>query len=178
MCLRSFDIASMFAHAEEWLQAVFGDAAAAPLQPQQVAARTVAVFAIGLAVVRAGKTRLMGRVTSIDVLLAFILGSLLSRGITGGASIMDTAVASVTLIGLHWLLTDLTWRWHGFGKLIKGSALLIVKDGHPVKETLGSTHISSHDLDEGLRLHGVGSVEDVHLAYEERNGEISVLPRK
>jgi uncharacterized membrane protein YcaP (DUF421 family) len=40
------------------------------------------------------------------------------------------------------------------------------------------SHVSEHDLFEGLRLHGVERLEDVKLAYKERNGEISVIRRE
>ncbi len=60
------------------------------------------MYLAGLVVVRIGKSRLISRTTSLDVILGFILGSLLSRGITGHASISGTIVASAVIVAVHW----------------------------------------------------------------------------
>jgi len=67
------------------------------------------VYVIGVAIVRLGKSRLIGRSTSLDVILGFILGSLLSRGITGHASISGTAVRSAALVAMHWWFTAVAY---------------------------------------------------------------------
>src|SRR5947209_3492462 len=92
--------------AQRWLHEIFGgDIPDDPLKLHQIAARAVVVYLVGLLIVRIGKSRVISRVTSLDVILGFILGSLLSRGITGHASISGTAVASAAIIFVHWLFT-------------------------------------------------------------------------
>ena len=89
-----------------------GDYPADPLKLHQIAARATIIFLLGLAIVRLGKSRLIARVTALDIILGFILGSLLSRGITGHASISGTLVASATIVFIHWLLTFIACRRH------------------------------------------------------------------
>src|SRR5215212_3593674 len=91
-----------------------GDVPEQPLALHQVAARAVVIYLIGIVIVRLGKSRLISRVTAIDVLLGFILGSLLSRGITGHASISGTALSSADIVFVHWLLTLGACRSHSF----------------------------------------------------------------
>ena len=163
----------------ELFQFVFGaDLPADPLLLHQVAARAILVFLVGLAIVRIGKSRLISRTTSVDVILGFMLGSILSRGITGNASLSATFVASVALVAAHWLLTWLACRWHAVGKLVKGNANLLVRDGKPLRENMNHAHMSDRDLEEGLHLSGIDDLADVRLAYKERNGEVSVIKRK
>jgi len=153
-----------------------GDTPQRPLDLHQVMARSVLLFLIAILLVRAGKSRLLGRATTLDVLLGFILGSLLSRGMTGSASLSETIASSLALIACHWLLTAACCRWHRFGDLVKGHAIELVRDGHPVVENLRQSHLSEHDLLEQLRLNGnVAEVKEVKAAYKERNGEISVI---
>ena len=83
------------------------------------------------------------------------MGSLLSRGITGHASLSGTTVASAALVAAHWLLTWLACRWHWFGNLVKGHAHVIVKDGEPLIDNMYRSHLSKHDLDEQLRQKGM-----------------------
>jgi len=159
-----------------WLEFLLGgDTPQEPLGLHQVALRGVLVYLIGVIVVRIGKSRLVGRMTALDVLVGFILGSLLSRGITGSASLTGTAVASAAVIASHWLLTWLTCRSHRIGVLLKGDASLLVKDGQPLHDNLRAAHISENELKEALRLHGLDDIRQVRAAYRERSGEISVI---
>lgn len=178
-------IASVILAASVWseigamLGSLFGgDTPRDPLELHQVAARAVAVYLIGVLLVRFGKSRMLSRTTTLDVLIGFILGSLLSRGVTGHASISGTVVASTALVAAHWLITWLAWRSHGLGNLIKGRANQVVKDGKPIVEAMRKSHISDHDLAEHMRLSGVGDIEKVQEAYKERNGEISIIRRE
>jgi uncharacterized membrane protein YcaP (DUF421 family) len=127
--------------------------------------------------VRVGKSRIISRTTTIDVILGFILGSLVSRAVTGSASISGTLAAAAALVASHWILTAMAYRWHWFGTLMKGSSHLVVLDGKPVTKALRHSTISSHDLVEEMRLAGIGELEQVHEAYKERNGQISFIKR-
>ena len=61
------------------------------LAVHQAMARGVFIYLVVLAIIRLGKSRSIGRISPLDVLLGFILGSLVSRGITGHASLSGTA---------------------------------------------------------------------------------------
>jgi uncharacterized membrane protein YcaP (DUF421 family) len=125
-----------------------------------------------------GKSRLIARVTALDIILGFMLGSLLSRGITGHASISGTTAAAATLVFLHWVLTFFACRSHRLGTMIKGHSFVLVKDGQVDERAMLHSHISPHDLEEAVRLKGLETIDEVHLAYKERNGEVSVIGRK
>ena len=160
------------------LREIFGgDSPGAHLELHQVAARAAIVFLFGLAIVRLGKNRMIGRITPLDMLLGIILGSLLSRGITGEASLSGTAVASITIVAMHWVFSWVTYRSHTLGNLIKGRATLVVKDGQPLQEKLAASHLSDHDLEAQLRLSGIADLREVKEAYEERSGELSFVRR-
>jgi uncharacterized membrane protein YcaP (DUF421 family) len=161
------------------MQSLFGgDEPQAPLQLHQIAARSALIFLMGLAVVRVGKNRMISRVTSFDVLFGFLMGSLLSRGVTGGASLSGTLIACGTIAAVHWLLGAMCFYWHTFGILVKGQETLLVRNHEVIPENLRRTHLSDHDLQEELRLQGVDDLQQVRLAYQERNGEVSVLKVK
>jgi uncharacterized membrane protein YcaP (DUF421 family) len=152
-----------------------GDRASDSLTIFQIGARAVVVYVAGLVIVRLGKSRLVGRVSGLDILVGFMLGSLLSRGINGSASLSGTAMASAALVATHWVFTRLAARWHAFGDLTKGHAVELVRDGVPLEKNMLASHISEHDLVEALRLHGVADAAKVAHAFKERNGDISVI---
>jgi uncharacterized membrane protein YcaP (DUF421 family) len=175
------------AESSDWLQRIGGvseqifggDTPQPHLRLYQIAARAIVVYLIGLIIVRIGKSRVVARITAIDIINAFILGSLLSRGITGSASISGTSMATAAIVACHWLLTALACRWHWLGTLLKGRYIRpLVNDGKMEFDNLRRSHISEHDLMEAVRLRGVEDLDQIEHAYKERNGEISVITKK
>lgn len=153
-----------------------GDVPEQPLAMGQIAARAAVVYLLGLLLVRVGKSRFHGRPSAIDVVLGFILGSLLSRGITGSASISGTFVASGVLVAVHWVATAAACRSHWIGNLVKGRAKLLVEDGRLLRKAMLNSHISEHDVHEAMRL--AANIDDLSLvkaAYKERSGLISIV---
>lgn len=141
--------------------------------------RAVVIYGVGLALVRFGKNRLLGRNTGFDIVLAFILGSLLSRGINGAAPPVATLAAAVVLVLMHWLVSALAVRSDRLGRLLKGHRAALIHAGEIDRRALLSEDISENDLLEALRLNS--GVEDIRLvrdAYIERNGQISTILRR
>ena len=172
-------LAAVTVDAASILETIFGgDYPQDPLELHQIAARAFVIYIVGVALVRIGKSRMLSRTTTLDVLLGFILGSLLSRGVTGHASLSGTAMASVVMIACHWVLTAIACRSHAFGDLIKGHARLVLKDGNMLHEQMRQSHISDHDLVEQMRLKSIDDIQEVREAYKERNGEISFLRKE
>lgn len=170
----------MSQHFHEWMLFLFGgDSWEEHITAVQVANRAIAVYLIGLLLVRFGKSRLISRAGPLDVIVGFIFGSLLSRGITGHASISDTFIACAALVVAHWIVTRLTFHSHALGKLLKGNSYLLVEDGRILWDNLNRSHFSENDLMEAIRTKtNEEDIQRVHHAYKERNGEISVILKK
>jgi uncharacterized membrane protein YcaP (DUF421 family) len=144
----------------------------------QMALRAVIVYVVTLAIVRLGKKRFMGKATAFDVILGIMLGSIVSRAITGNAPLVGSLAATATLIALHSMLTAVACRWHGFGEMIKGRPRVIVRDGRKDDEAMRIAHLTDRDLEEDLRRHGITSIKDIAEARLERNGDISLVKSK
>lgn len=82
----------------------------AELGPVQLSARAVTLYLSALVVVRLGNERLLGKSVAFDVLLGFILGSLLCRAILGSDTLFQTVVAAGVMLGVHGLVALLAAR--------------------------------------------------------------------
>jgi uncharacterized membrane protein YcaP (DUF421 family) len=72
--------------AYEWLQAALGiGLEGKDMGVLQMGLRAAIVFVVTVAIVRLGKKRFLGRATTFDVILGIMLGSTVSRAITGTA---------------------------------------------------------------------------------------------
>jgi uncharacterized membrane protein YcaP (DUF421 family) len=145
----------------------------------QITLRGIIVFIITLVMVRLGDKRFLSKKTTFDAILGFILASMLARAVNGSSSFWPTLGGGFVLVALHRLIAHLSRRSHKFGILVKGTSDLVIRDGRIVQEGLLRNDLSEHDLEEDLRLNGqVDDPSQVKLAYAERNGQISVVPKK
>jgi uncharacterized membrane protein YcaP (DUF421 family) len=143
----------------------------------QMCVRAALIFAFGLVLVRVAGKRVFGKWTAIDIVLSIIIGSNLSRALTGAAPFVETLVATAVLVGLHSALIMAGVRWPALGHLLKGRGVRLIKDGEADHRAMRRHGIGEHDLEEALRDHGLDDVAQVREAYLERNGDISVLKR-
>ena len=144
----------------------------------QMTLRTILIYAATLVIVRLGSKRFLSQATAFDAIVAIMLGSIMSRAINGSAPFLPTLAAGVVLVGLHWLIAAIAYSSDRFGRLVKGEPVLLIKDGGLNEKGLRGSSISHRDLEEAIRIEShVTEPEAVKLAYLERNGGISVIPR-
>lgn len=143
-----------------------------------MAVRAALVFVIGIALMRLGSRRFPGQATPFDLLLAVVLGSVISRTINAEAAFVPTLAACATLVLAHWCFAWIAFRSHHFGKLVKGRDTTLVSNGAIVWPQLDACHITERDLVGALRLRaGTEDLSRVRSARLERSGEISFVLR-
>lgn len=144
----------------------------------QVSLRALLVYLVGLLIIRLGRNRLLGRQSPFDIVLGFVLGSVLSRAINGTSHLLVTLVSSLVLVVAHRSVAFLSFHSHRFGALVKGEPHRVVEDGRIDWTQMRREHISERDLEEALRLRAKTADEKkVAEARLERNGEISIVER-
>lgn len=141
----------------------------------EMALRAVIVFLYGLIVTRIGVWRAFGRWSTPDIIVTIIVGSNLSRALTGSAPLVATLIATTVFLGAWWLVSFAASRSDRLDWLFKGSALRLIYNGVPDKDAMRGAVISKRDLEEGLREKGVHQPLRVVSAFLERNGSISVI---
>jgi uncharacterized membrane protein YcaP (DUF421 family) len=144
----------------------------------QVSLRAIAVFVAGLVIMRLGNRRFLGKATPFDVMLAFLLGSVLSRAISGTAAFVPTLAGCLVIVLLHRGLAAVLVNAHWLGRLVKGRAIPIIEEGSVDRVAARKLKLTQGDLDEALRMHGVADASQVALATLERNGVITVVQRR
>lgn len=144
----------------------------------QMSLRGVAIFLAGLILVRLASTRAFGRWNALDIILAVIVGSNLSRALTGSAPFAPTLVATFVLVLLHALLARAVVRWPALSRLAKGRAVRLVEDGRLDPAALRRHGLGPGDLESALRAAGHEDLTGVRSVWLERNGDITVIARK
>jgi uncharacterized membrane protein YcaP (DUF421 family) len=144
----------------------------------QISLRGIIVFLAALAMVRLGHKRSLSHKTPFDAVLLVILASVLSRAINGSSAFFATIGGSVVLVLLHRLFAHMAYYSHAFGILVKGKPDVIVRDGQCDFRMMLRNHISTHDLEEDMRLDAhIDDLSKVRLARVERSGDISFIKK-
>jgi len=143
----------------------------------QVALRAVLVFLATLCIVRVADKRFFAKKTAFDLILGFILASMMARAINGSEQMGPTIVAGFVLAFLHRALGWLACISPMVGGWVKGHRQTLVKNGQVNEVELRRHRISQHDLEEELRLNGIEHSDELKLACLERSGEISAIKK-
>lgn len=142
----------------------------------QVVARSIVIYIIGIALVRLGNKRFVGKMTAFDIIIAIIIGSLLSRAITNTDMFLTVLPACLMLILMHRLFSYIASFSDRFGDLIKGNERVVVENGEILWKAMRKSHLSEQDLLQTLRLNtNTADVKKIKVARLERNGDISFI---
>jgi len=164
---------------EAYLKIIGADGHPTELSIYQICLRGLIIFVVGLVIVRLGDRRSLSQKTAFDAIFIVLLGSMLSRTINGNAPFLLTLGAAIVLMLVHRACAWAAQRSHGFGKLIKGREIVVVRDGRVEWKELARNLVSKHDFEEDLRLEAqTDDVSKIRVARLERSGDISFIQRE
>lgn len=141
----------------------------------QMINRAILIFLYAVLLYRLAPRKAFGNSAVVDIVVTVIIGSALSRALTGNAELLPTLAATAVLVLMHHLLSALARKSDALSRLLKGRPVLLVREGEVDWEALRSVQLGERDLTEQLRLNGVARPADVAEAHLERNGAISVI---
>lgn len=151
---------------------------AGPIAWWQMSIRAVIIFAFALMLYRLMPRRAFGGNGAVDIVVVVLMGSNLSRALTGNAPLLAAMAATATLAALYSILAMLAWRIDPLSRLVKGRPIQLIRDGEIDRKALRRAQLGERDLEESMRLDGVTDIGDVAAAYLERNGEITVIRKR
>jgi len=111
----------------QWIDVAFGRMG--HVSPAQECLRAVLIFVWGLALVRIASRRIFGKWAALDIVVAMVVGSSLSRALTGNAPLVGTLAATAVMVALHWLLAHLATRYRTVAMLAEGRAVPLIDGG-------------------------------------------------
>ena len=157
------------------LDAIFGTSDHVSLA--QECARAALIFFFGLALVRLSGRRVFAKWSALDIIVSIVVGSNLSRAMTGGAPLWGTLTATILLMALHWSLSRLAARFSVVSWLVEGRPLVLAEDLHLKQDTLLRHGISDQDIRVALRQAGLEEPSQLRLFVLEPNGKFSAIKK-
>lgn len=144
----------------------------------QECARAVLIFFYGLGMLRLSGRRTFAQMSAVDLVISIIVGSNLSRAMTGGVPFWGTLASVIVLVVLHLILAYGVARYPGLARWVEGSPVVLAHDGTIIERARLASKISLADLDESLREEGLDGLAEIGKTKKlvlEPSGKISVI---
>lgn len=135
----------------------------------------LAVFAM----MRVVGNREAGEFNTADLIVIVIISEAASVGIGGDASSnLDGIILVATILIWSISLDTLGYFVPAVRILLKPKVQALIRDGELQKRTMRRELMTAEEVGTQLRLNGITDISEVHLAFVEPNGAISVIKRR
>ena len=145
---------------------------------QQLAFRAFILLGFGILCIRIAGRRTFSQYSPLDIIVALIVGSSISRVMTGKAAFFPALAATLTLVILHRLLAWASMRVRWLSWLVKADPIRVVTDGKVDRKAMGRANLSDEDLHEAIRMEQFPGPEYIAVATLEGSGKLSVVPKR
>jgi uncharacterized membrane protein YcaP (DUF421 family) len=149
------------------------------LHPLEVIFRVSMVFLFSQLVLRAIGRKELGRYSTFDLALLFLLTVCLRRTLVGDDDSLTTGfIALATLGAWDRFFSWLSFRDRRAARVLEGRPLELVHEGELVHDNLRKSRISRSELLSQLRSQGRDDLRAVRAAFLEPNGRMTFLFRE
>jgi len=149
------------------------------VSPLELVVRGSAMYAFLFALFRVVIKRRVGALGMADLLVLVIVADAAQNGMAGEyRSVTDGFILVGTIVAWDYLIDFLTYRFPGMERLLEPPPLLLIDRGRILWRNLRKELVSELELRAKLREHGVTDPAEVHKAYMEPDGAVSVTKRE
>ena len=145
----------------------------------EITVRSVIMFLVTLPMVRLAGMRQFRKNSPFDMVITFLIGGVLSRGVVGATPLVSTLASALALILLQKLLYKLTFRSRRLEKIMKGQPFLIYKDGEFLNDNMRKADVTTLEIYEDLRVEQqTDKLDEIAEIFVEKTGEISFIKKE
>jgi uncharacterized membrane protein YcaP (DUF421 family) len=142
--------------------------------------RGLAVFAVLLLIFRISGKRTLHQTTTFDFVLILIISETVQQAmIDNDNSLTNAFVLVCTLVGVNIGLSLLKRRYPRVNKLLEGTPVVVIENGTMHHDRMAKERIDREDVLHAAReQHGLRNMDEIESAVLERNGTLSIIPKK
>lgn len=138
--------------------------------------RSAAVYFFMIIALRIFGKKELSQLNTADVILILLISNSVQNAMVGSnSSLTGGLVAALVLFIVNFILKKIMYNSKSFNKFLQEKPEILIHDGKTDFKALAKLEISSDELDEVIREHGIESYKDVKLAMMEIDGNISVI---
>lgn len=133
-------------------------------------------YAALVLVLRLSGKRSLAKLNAFDLVVTVALGSTLATVLLSKDVALAEGVVAFTMLALlQWIVARASIRWGFVRRIIRSNPRLLVRDGTYLFDAMKDERVTSAEVDQAIRTHGIGRIEDVAAVVLETDGSFSVV---
>jgi uncharacterized membrane protein YcaP (DUF421 family) len=138
--------------------------------------RSAAVYLFMVIALRIFGKKELSQLNTADVILILLISNSVQNAMVGNnTTLWGGLVAATILFAINFILKKLIYRYKKFSEFMLEKPEILIHNGTLDFKNLSKLNITSDELKEAMREHGVEYFKDVKLAMLEIDGNISVI---
>ena len=138
--------------------------------------RSAAVYFFMLIALRIFGKKELSQLNTADVILILLISNSVQNAMVGSdTSLWGGLAAAAVLFIINYILKKLMYQFPKFSDLMQEKPEVLIHDGKIDFKALSKLNITSDEIQEAMREHGVEHFSDVKLAMLEIDGNISII---
>ncbi|MBF2709140.1 DUF421 domain-containing protein [Flavobacterium soyangense] len=138
--------------------------------------RSASVYLFMLVALRIFGKKELSQLNTADVILILLISNSVQNAMVGNnTSLWGGLAAAIVLFAINFGLKKLMYKSKIFSDFMQEKPGILIHDGNLDFEILSKLNITSDELKEAIREHGIEHFSDVKLAMMEIDGNISII---
>lgn len=138
--------------------------------------RSASVYFFMVIALRIFGKKELSQLNTADVILILLISNAVQNAMVGSdTSLLGGLAAAAVLFVINYALKKLTYKSKFLHNLLLEKPEVLIHNGHIDFKSLSKLNITSDELEEAMREHGVAHYKDVKLAMLEIDGTISII---
>nr|WP_315151953.1 YetF domain-containing protein [uncultured Flavobacterium sp.] len=138
--------------------------------------RSAAVYLFMVIALRIFGKKELSQLNTADVILILLISNSVQNAMVGNNTTLWGGLAAATILfAINFILKKLIYRYKNFSDFMLEKPEILIHNGTLDFKNLSKLDITSDELKEAMREHGVEYFKDVKLAMLEIDGNISII---
>lgn len=138
--------------------------------------RSASVYLFMLIALRIFGKKELSQLNTADVILILLISNSVQNAMVGSdISLWGGLAAATVLFVINFVLKKLMYKYKKFSDFMIEKPEILIHDGNLDFKTLSELNITSDELREAIREHGIENFSSVKLAMLEIDGNISII---
>ena len=144
----------------------------------EVILRSAAVYLFMIIAIRLFGKKELSQLNTTDIVLILLISNAVQNAMVGAnTSLQGGIIAALMLFILNFILKKVMFKSEKLRNFIQQKPVILIHDGTIDFKELANLEITSNEIDEVIREHGVESHKNVKLAMMEIDGNISIISK-
>ena len=118
----------------------------------------------------------LSQLNTTDVILILLISNSVQNAMVGSnTTLLGGLAAATVLFAINFILKRLMFKYKKFNDFVQEKPEILIHNGQLDFKILSKLHITSDELHEAMREHGIENFSSVKLAMLECDGNISII---